>query len=247
VANQTFVIKNPKNSRIAALAIDGAKQFGIDRYKKIITQKRAKNEWPKETDESQLFLRQGGRESKRQISTVRSEYLKIPFSLVDIRKSSDEVYNAAKEAYDFLKVNGPFKTGAYRASVEVISDAGTGLGSLKKAIETGTWREGDQVRIFSAVPYAASVEAINFTRRGGLGYTYAAYQLLKGKYSGKISIQHVYMQSSNLGVSYPGIKGVQIPVIIIAAAGDLKNKDTRPGTNVKRRRAKARRAAKGRS
>lgn len=246
MVNKTIIVReNTPSDYGMSLILEDAKIEALDFAKEAFAYEQQRG-FPKDPDDYQVFLRNRGRQTRRQsIASIRPDFLRIPFDITVRRKSfaSEDVALALRDGYMQLRRILPVRSGILRRSVEVaVGPVVTTLAVALERIRAGNVESYDRFRIVPMAPWASSVEALYYDR-DKQGLSLKVTRWLRAKYGPRISVQFRYIPVDRFGASYRAGRVYNQPVIEIAGPGVFSEKDSRPAKNIARRRRRARRAA----
>jgi hypothetical protein len=204
-----------------------------------------------EKDEYVVFLKQGRRESRRDIDKVSPAYLRIGtkrsptrFTIRRATQNIEQVREATRWIYDRLRLLAPVKTGEYRRNVQIAANvaAGAGITQERRVSYSGVSsvelsRRG-YFQVYSTAQHSVFLEAGYYTgwmknrqyKNRGL-----MYQLAKDARAmfPDISIRFRFVEST---VERWMLPAIQIGFVGVFSANEM---DARPGKHNLRRRAAA--------
>ena len=200
----------------------------------ILKREQAKG-FPKKYD---LLLRQKGRETKRQISTLSPDFFNIGTLTrpTEINFVAGEGTQTMIEAIEFASRlfirRAPFETGRYQRSAQVWID---GIPRSPGRLRPETFKPGSVVQFGPTTEYASTIEAghhtgyYNHSLRGGI-VRYVA-QTVRDKYGASISVRMTYRPYGKK----------MIPIIEFGPAGAFTFSLGNTGANAQRRARSSRR------
>lgn len=192
---------------------------------RILAAEQAKG-FPEDEDSYQVFLKNRGSTSRRQLSTIKPQYLRIPFSLRFVAFGNmEDVVQAVLFAYQQARARAPSRSGSYKGSIVIGSDNGTSINASPDSMDPRTVFYVAAGEVYSAIIEWGFYSGYYKTGSRPDGIMYHAAKLTERKFGNAVAIQY----------KYPG----GTPAIFIAAAGVIAESFRRPGTD--RRRAKKRR------
>ncbi|MCA0939343.1 hypothetical protein LCM28_05595 [Salipiger pacificus] len=210
---------------------NAAKQNALDQARGIMLNEVAAGRFPSDPNKRELFLRNRGRESRRNFSTILPQYLRTPFRLtwynreiVNTGKMVEAAYYAYRRMYD----RAPVVSGDYRGSITIyLNDQPQHFGSLANA----ELDENSIIMVGPAIRYATTIER-GFASRyyetriipGGIVRPIA--KMVRDTFGAEVSCQFVYRSISG-AVAQSSRKNVGIPCIMIGAPGVFTQNDHR--------------------
>ena len=194
----------------------------------VILKMSSQKGFPKEPDQYQLFLKNRGSEKRRQLSTIKPSYLRIPFAFRFVAYGSmEDVVAAVRFALEQARARAPVRSGAYKGSIGIWSNNGSNIRSPPEKIPIDTiFGIGPNVDPYDAIIEWGFFSGYYKTGSRPDGIFYHAAKLTDKKFGDNISIRFLYINGS--------------PSIEIAAAGQFPDTFRRPGSD--RSRAKGRRS-----
>jgi hypothetical protein len=185
-------------------------------------------------DYEALFLTNAGKKQKRQLKTIRPEFLRIgtagkPLSFEFVYPQGwEKVIDATADAFELLQRRAPVDSGKYLKGFRIMV-GGRDIGTRR--LDRVKFDEKDTVLIVNPTDYAATIEKGFYkkyyqTRTLRFGIMYWATQQIRRKYGNNISVRFIYMQGDRYTV----------PAIELAPAGRFVGTDTRPSSRRRRRR-----------
>lgn len=193
--------------------------------------------FPTDPEDYQLFVKTGGREVRRQLSTISPDYIKIgsttrPTEFRFEAKSGGDIMPIVRAAYALAVKRAPVRTGRYQGAMTVIDAGG---GQLTYGGLNGTSEEEQHYYVTNAAAYASIIEAGFYRKRYKTqklpqGILYWVAQQIRREYSGQASVRFVYISGG-------------LPAVEIGPPGAFPGLDKTPGRAAYKR---ARKAAKAR-
>lgn len=189
--------------------------------------------FPEDPEDYQVFLKSRGKTTRRQLSTLRPDYLRIPFT-VQIVPFGDMsiVVDAVLFAYGQARARAPVKSGSYKGNIAIGSDNGTSINADPESMDRRTVFYISAGEIYSAIIEWGFYSGYYKTGSRPDGIMYNAAKLTQKKFGNEISVQY----------KYPGGE----PTIFIAAAGVLPEAFRRPGSDSRSRRGRKKRGIRTR-
>ena len=184
--------------------------------------------FPQDPDDYTLYLTNAGRRSKRKLSTVNPDYLKIGTAarplefLFTAQGGLEDAKRAAADAMRIVRERAPWRTGNYIVGIKIFAN---GSETTAAKILTTDLDKGAEIVIAATAPYSTIIEAGFYrgyyeTQRLRQGIMYWTTQQVRASYGAKISIKFGYL---SLG-------GGTVPAITIAAPGQFYGADAKPGS-----------------
>lgn len=250
-----FNVTMPDYARGLEATLFGIKADYLARTKEYLREHQAGDQFPDDEKDYSTLVRINGREQKRQIRTVRPQYLKIgsqrsPTSISFVATGNvGDMALAARFAYQWLRKRAPVHKGNYRNSITIRIKRGASgdegvrvqsahmLSKIQLDADHVIQIAPEVVRISkkypSGYPYALRVEAGYYRnlykRKLTKGVMYYVARQIQRKFRNRIAARFRY-------VGYKG--GGTFPVIEIAAPGTFASKSSVPykSTLARRRR-----------
>jgi hypothetical protein len=193
-------------------------------------------------DDYTLFLKQGGKESRRKLGTLSPYYFKIGTAsrptVARFVAGNDwqGVVDDLRRAFRIFLQRAPQRSGKYRRSLKFfLNGTQTTQGKLGRMAKNNEFKDGDIIGMAPDVEYASALEAGFYTKyyktrrlTGGILAYIATYLIQRSPNSIRLAYQY-------RGKYNQPIVEFSLPGAFRASVGDV-------GQQVKRRRRAARRA-----
>jgi hypothetical protein len=192
-------------------------------------------------DSYTLLLKNRGATRRRQLRTIRPEYLKLgngqpEFKFVTGEGNYEQAIEAAAEALQMAVRRAPYRSGDYARHLGYFVGGGNIFTQMSTyGLRKYPFQEGDSIFITSPVKYASVIEAGFF--RG-----YYETQDLKGGILHYVAKDIAGRFGNRVAVSfeYRSINGGTFPVIRIGPLGSFSPRFDRPGSAAAKRRRRQR-------
>lgn len=212
------------------------KTLQLQRSKQILALAQARGKFPRE--EYDTFITYRGAYRKRDLATIRPEYMELGGKIVFINRDDNVVAEATEYFYVRFTQLAPRYSGnknhSYKyaqSNAAYLNDTKIPASALAQRLDKKTFERQDRLRLINVAPHAATME---YQVTGGVFYKIA--KEIRQTYGPRISIIFNYLNSDAIGVTYtkgtggPAHKNrvYALPQIILGAPGAFSSSISTP-------------------
>lgn len=218
-------------TKFTQAVINQAKQNALNMARGIMLDEVKAGRFPESPFRRELYLRNRGRESRRNFSKIAPPYLRIPFTLTWYNldaASEGKMREAAYYAYRRLYDRAPERSGAYKSAITIfLNDSPLQFSALANA----ELDSSSIIMITPAIRYATTIERGFYsgyyeTQKIPGGVVRPVAKMVRDAYGASVSCQFVYRSISGR-VAVSSRRNVGVPAIMIGAPGTFRQNDAR--------------------